>query len=99
MVDGVQLTGVGVQLVEGSEATGTVTSVSIATANGISGTVANPTTTPAITLALAAITPTSVNKVTITQPAAGATLTIANGKTATFNNSIAISGTDGSTLN
>ena len=39
---------------------GTVTSVSVATANGISGTVATATTTPAITLTLGAITPTSV---------------------------------------
>jgi len=42
-------------------ASGTVTTVSIVTANGISGTVANPTTTPAITLTLGAITPSSVN--------------------------------------
>lgn len=40
--------------------TGTVTSVSVVTANGVSGTVANSTTTPAITLSLGAITPTSV---------------------------------------
>lgn len=40
--------------------TGTVTSVSVATANGFSGTVANPTTTPAITIIAGAITPTSV---------------------------------------
>ena len=39
---------------------GTVTSVSVTTANGVSGTVANPTTTPAISLSLGAITPTSV---------------------------------------
>jgi hypothetical protein len=39
---------------------GTVTSVSIVTANGVSGTVATPTTTPAITLILGAITPSSV---------------------------------------
>jgi len=39
---------------------GTVTTVSVLTANGISGVVANPTTTPAITLTLGAITPTSV---------------------------------------
>ena len=37
----------------GSGGGGTVTSVSIVTANGISGTVANPTTTPAITLSCA----------------------------------------------
>ncbi len=40
--------------------TGTVTNASIVTANGISGTVATSTTTPAITLSLGAITPTSV---------------------------------------
>lgn len=40
---------------------GTVTSVSVTTANGVSGTVATATTTPAISLALGAITPTSVN--------------------------------------
>ena len=39
---------------------GTVTSVSIVAANGVSGTVANPTTTPAITIILGAITPSSV---------------------------------------
>ena len=39
---------------------GTVTSVSVTTANGVSGSVANATTTPAITLTLGAITPTSV---------------------------------------
>jgi hypothetical protein len=42
---------------------GTVTTVSVATANGVSGTVANPATTPAITLSLGAITPTSTNGV------------------------------------
>ena len=39
---------------------GSVTNVSIVTANGISGSVLNPATTPAITLTLGAITPTSV---------------------------------------
>jgi hypothetical protein len=39
---------------------GTVTSASVTTAAGVSGTVANPTTTPAITIVLGAITPTSV---------------------------------------
>lgn len=43
--------------------TGTVTSVSVVTANGVSGTVATATTTPAITLTLGAITPTSTNGV------------------------------------
>ena len=44
---------------------GTVTTVSVTTANGVSGSVANATTTPAITLTLGAITPTTVNSVTI----------------------------------
>jgi hypothetical protein len=35
--------------------TGTVTSVSVVTANGVSGTVSNPTTTPAITLTLGVV--------------------------------------------
>lgn len=45
--------------------TGTVTNVSVVTANGISASVANPTTTPALTFTLGAITPTTVNGVTI----------------------------------
>jgi hypothetical protein len=40
--------------------TGTVTSVSVTTANGVSGSVATATTTPAISLTLGAITPSSV---------------------------------------
>jgi len=39
---------------------GQVTSVSVTPANGVSGTVANPTTTPAISLSLSAITPTQI---------------------------------------
>ena len=45
----------------GTAGGGTVTSVSVVTANGVSGVVATPTTTPSITLTLGAITPTSVN--------------------------------------
>lgn len=44
----------------GGGGSGTVTSVSVVTANGVSGSVANASTTPAITLALGAITPTSI---------------------------------------
>lgn len=50
----------GVLGAESVSGTGTVTTVSVASANGISGTVANPTTTPAITLTLGSITPTVV---------------------------------------
>lgn len=44
------------------------------------------------------ITGGKYNKVTITAPATGSTLTIADGKTLTANNSITIAGTDGKTL-
>ena len=44
----------------GGAGTGTVTSVSVTSANGVSGTVATATTTPAISLTLGAITPSSV---------------------------------------
>ena len=49
------------EFIAGAGGGGTVTSVSVVTANGVSGTVATPTTTPAITLTLGAITPTSVD--------------------------------------
>ena len=63
---------------DGSEV-GTVQSVSVVTANGVSGSVANPTTTPAITLTLGAITPTTVNGNTITTGTG--TLTLGTGST------------------
>lgn len=44
----------------GGGGSGTVTNVSIVSANGITGSVANATTTPAITLSLGAITPTTI---------------------------------------
>ena len=47
---------------------------------------------------LGVATATSINKVAITTPANGSTLTIADGKTLTANNSIALSGTDGTTI-
>ncbi len=75
---------------------GTVTSVSVVTANGFSGTVANPTTTPAITIIAGAITPTSVNGLTITSTTG--TLTIASGKTLTVDNTLTFTGTDSSSV-
>lgn len=44
------------------------------------------------------ITGGKYNKVTITAPATGSTLTIADGKTLTANNSLTLAGTDGKTL-
>ena len=51
-----------------------------------------------VTPVLGAATATTVNLVTITQPATAATLTIANNKTLTANNSLTLSGTDNTTM-
>ena len=59
---------------------GTVTTVSVTTSAGISGTVSNPTTTPAITLTLGAIQPASVTTSNVTiSPSSGTALTINSG--------------------
>ncbi len=56
-------------------------------------------TSPTLTTpTLGVATATSINKVTITAPATSATLTIANGKTATINNTLTFNGTDSSTI-
>lgn len=47
---------------------------------------------------LGAATATTVNKVALTAPATGSTLTIADGKTLTASNSLTLTATDGSTL-
>ena len=61
LASGQTLTYNGSSWVNSSETgTGTVTSVSVVTANGVSGTVATSTTTPAITLTLGAITPSAI---------------------------------------
>ena len=44
---------------------GTVTSVTVNAANGISATVSNPTTTPAMTFSLGNITPATVNGIAL----------------------------------
>ncbi len=75
---------------------GTVTDVSVVTANGVSGSVATSTTTPAITLTLGAITPTTVNGNTITTGTG--TLTLGAGKTLTASNTLTFTGTDGSSV-
>lgn len=52
-----------------------------------------------VTPTLGAALATSINKVTITAPATGATLSIADGKTLGTNNTVTFSGTDGSSVN
>ena len=62
------------------------------------GALAFSTSPSFVTPTLGAATATSINKLTITAPATSATLTIADGKTLTTNNSIALSGTDGTIM-
>lgn len=52
-----------------------------------------------VTPTLGVATATSLNKVTITAPAAAATLTLGNNKTVTISNTLTFLGTDGSTIN
>lgn len=81
---------------------GTVTSVIVAgTANQItaSGT-CTITSTGTCTLSLPSVLtlPGTINKLTLTAPATGSTLTIADGKTLTVNNSLTFAGTDATTM-
>jgi hypothetical protein len=48
--------------------------------------------------AVGALEVTTLNKITLTQPANGATLTILDGKTLTVNHSLTLAGTDGTTM-
>jgi len=79
---------------------GTVTAVSTAAANnGVTATWATNTSTPALTIGLGAITPTSVNGLTLAAQSNG--FTVAGGttsKTLTVNNSLGLTGNDGATL-
>lgn len=60
-----------------------------------SGALVFATSPTLVTPVLGAATATSVNKITLTQPATGSTLTIADGKTFTANNTFSLSSTDG----
>lgn len=81
---------------------GTGNSFSIAgvavTANTGTGAVARATSPSFTTPSLGVASATSINKVAITAPASGSTLTIIDGKTLTANNSITLGGTDSTTM-
>lgn len=62
------------------------------------GSVVLATSPTLVTPALGVATATSINKVAISAPATGATLTIADGKTLTANATLTLAGTDGKTL-
>lgn len=72
-----------------------ITAFSSSTGTGaIVGQTSPSLTTPSLGVATA----TSINKVAITAPATSATLTIANGKTLTANNSLTFTGTDSTSM-
>lgn len=62
------------------------------------GSIVRATSPTLTTPVLGVATATSINKLAITAPATSATLTVADGKTFTANNTLTLSGTDGSTL-
>lgn len=76
------------------------TGVTTATGTGSVVRATGPTITSAALVApsLGVATAATINRVTITAPAAAATLTIANNKTFTVNNTITLAGTDGTTM-
>lgn len=78
-----------------AKGTGTVTAVSIATANGFSGS-SSGGATPALTIVAGAITPTSVNGLTISTTTG--TLTLTNLKTLAVTNTLTLSGTDSTVM-
>jgi len=69
----------------------------VTTSTGTGSTVLSTSPT-LVTPILGVASATSVNKVAITAPATGATLTIADGKTLTANNSLTLAGTDATTM-
>jgi hypothetical protein len=89
----------------GSSTTGDVATFADATGKVLQDTAVTGTgsvvkaTSPSLTTpSLGAATATTINKITLTQPATGATLTIADGKTVTHNATTTFAGTDGKTL-
>lgn len=77
--------------------TGTVTTTMLAATTG-SGSVVLATSPTLVTPVLGVASATTVNKVTLTAPATGSTLTVADGKTLTASNSITLAGTDSTTM-
>jgi len=63
-----------------------------------SGSLVFATSPSLVTPSLGVASATTINKVTITAPATGATLTIADGKTLTVSNTLTFTGTDGSSI-
>jgi hypothetical protein len=102
---GANLSATGPGLLAQASSGATVTLLS--TSAGIAGAISDETGTGALVFAntptlvtpvLGVATATTVNKVALTQPATGSTLTIADGKTLTASNSLTLAGTDDKSL-
>lgn len=78
----------------------TVAKIAGVTVTGTTGTVNNvfSNSPTLVTPTLGVASATSINKLAITAPATGSTLTVADGKTVTVNNTLTFAGTDTSTL-
>lgn len=74
-----------------------INGTAISTITG-TGAVVLATSPTLVTPTLGVATATTINKLTITAPATGSTLTITNGKTLTINNSLTFAGTDATTM-
>ena len=75
---------------------GTVTALGNSTTG--TGNIVRDTSPSLTTPTLGVASATTINKVTLTAPATGSTLTIADGKTATINNTLTLAGTDSTTM-
>jgi hypothetical protein len=81
-----------------STGTGTLAQAPTLTSSTGSGSVVLATSPSLTTPTLGVASATTINKVTLTAPATGSTLTIADGKTLTASNSITLAGTDSTTM-
>jgi len=89
-INATNVTSTGTQLNYLNAATGTTGTTSTNVVFSTSPTLVTPT--------LGVASATTINKVTLTAPATGSTLTIADGKTLIVNNSVTIAGTDSTTM-
>jgi hypothetical protein len=87
----------------GGGGSGTVTSVTVVgTSNQITVTgtcTGGATISCTLSIPSTLQLPGTINKITLTQPATGATLTVVDGKTLTVSNSVTLAATDGSSVN
>lgn len=83
-----------------SPVSGAVTLAASDLSNGVTGSGATvlATSPTLVTPTLGAATATTINKLTVTAPASGSTLTVADGKTLSASNTLTLAGTDSTTI-